>query len=479
MKISDLQPTNVFSFFELISSVPHGSGNTAKICDLCCNFARERGLDYIQDDIGNVIIFKPGTKGYENHEPVILQGHMDMVTVKTPDSQKNLLTDGLDLVTDGEYLWADKTSLGADDGIALAMAMAVLDSKDIPHPPIEAVFTINEETGMDGANFIDTSVLRGRRMLNIDSEEEGIITVGCAGGARISQGFSFERESISAVVLEVTIDGLTGGHSGNEIHKGRANALVQMGKLLSCIFDESEDCRLISVSGGEADNAIARMATAQIAVRDYNPKKVNKILGEFKLRCIERYKETDPNICISVNCLGNKTIDTIPCDIGTSIINALAENSDGVIKMSEEINGLVQTSINLGTVVTTNDEMIITRCLRSSVNAEKDAVINEFKKNAKFCEVRVSGRYPAWEYIPESGLRSTAEAAFEALYGKAPIVTVIHAGLECGLFSSKINGLDCISFGPDIPDIHTANEKLSIASTDRTYRFLLEILKNL
>lgn len=479
MKISDLQPENVFRFFELISSVPHGSDNTSKISELCCNFALERGLDYIQDDIGNVIIFKPGTQGYEDHEPVILQGHMDMVTVKTPDSEKDLLTDGLDLVSDGEYLWADKTSLGADDGIALAMAMAVLDSNDIPHPPIEAVFTINEETGMDGANFIDTSVLRGRKMLNIDSEEEGIITVGCAGGARIGQCFSFKRESSDAVVLEVTIDGLTGGHSGNEIHKHRANALVQMGKLLSCIFNEAEDCRLISVNGGEADNAIARMATAHISVRGYSPEKVNEILGEFRKHCSEKYNETDPNICISVNYLGNKSVDTIPCDTGMSIINALAENPDGVIQMSEEISGLVQTSINLGTVVTTNDEVIITRCLRSSVNAEKETVINEFERNAKDCEVRVSGRYPAWEYIPESDLRSTAEKVFESLYGKAPIVTVIHAGLECGLFSSKINGLDCISFGPDIPDIHTVNEKLSIASTERTYRFLLEVLKNL
>ena len=229
MNVCELKPEKVFKFFELISSVPHGSDKTDQISALCCKFAAERGLEYIQDEVGNVIIRKSATPGYETHQTVILQGHMDMVAVKTPKSDIDLERDGLRLKTDGEYLWADGTSLGADDGIAVAMIMALMDSDDIPHPPIEAIITINEETGMDGAVFLDTSVLKGRRMINIDSEDEGIITVGCAGGARVYGQFELKRTEGEYLTAKLTVSGLTGGHSGSEIQKGRANSNKLMG----------------------------------------------------------------------------------------------------------------------------------------------------------------------------------------------------------------------------------------------------------
>lgn len=478
MKVSELQPNEVFKYFELISSVPHGSENITQISELCCEFARKRGLRYVQDEIGNVIIFKSGTKGYEDHEPVIIQGHMDMVAVKTSTSEKDLLKDGLELLTDGKYLWADSTSLGADDGIALAMAMAVLDSNDIPHPPLEAVFTVNEETGMSGADIIDTSHLKGRKMLNIDSEEEGIITSGCAGGARVTQSFAYNGEIKSGTVLEIIIDGLTGGHSGNEIHKGRANALVMIGKLLSFI-SKATGFDLISVTGGEADNAIARKACAEITVCEKDIDDILEIVRQFKIQYSAHYMQTDPQMNISVNNLGNKTASVIPSNIAASIVTAMAEIPNGVIKMSDEIDGLVQTSVNLGTAETSKDGVKLTRCLRSSVNAEKEAFIGEIKERSENCGIIISGEYPAWEFISDSPLRTIAENAYKKLYGEAPAVTVIHAGLECGLFSSKIEGLDCISFGPDIHDIHTVNEKLDVVSAERTYSFLKEILKNL
>ena len=267
--ISNLKPKKVFEFFELISSVPHGSGNTDRISKLCCEFARRRGLRHIQDALGNVIIFKPASAGYENHEPVIIQGHMDMVTVKTSDSDIDLGLEGPRLRTDGKYLWADGTSLGADDGIAIAMAMAVLDSDDIPHPPIEAVFTINAETGMDGAEFIDASVLSGRRMLNIDSEAEGVITAGCAGGMRVFGEFPVNYSVRTLHSLRLTLNGLIGGHSGSEIHRNRINANALMAQLLHGL-QKLSPVSLAALNGGEKDNAIANAASAVIAFAPEN-----------------------------------------------------------------------------------------------------------------------------------------------------------------------------------------------------------------
>ena len=478
--IAKLKPKKVFEFFELISSVPHGSDNTDMISGLCCEFARLRGLRYILDALGNVIIFKPASAGYEDHEPVIIQGHMDMVTVKTTQCDIDLDREGLRLRTDGEYLWADGTSLGADDGIAIAMSMAVLDSDDIPHPPIEAVFTINEETGMDGAEFIDTSVLCGRRMLNIDSEVEGVITAGCAGGIRVFGEFTLNRGPRTLHSLQLTLSGLIGGHSGSEIHHNRTNSNILMAQLLHGL-QKIAPVSLADLSGGEKDNAIANSASAVIAFAPEDFSAVSEYLADFEGTVICDISKGEPDVKLDVDELGVGEIDS--CDFAASerIISAMNDLPNGVIAMNPYIPGLVQTSTNLGIVGTDDNAVKLTFCLRSSVMSELDALKKRISDTIVTFGGKASsgGAYPAWEYKEDSPLRNKAVKSYTKLFGKPPKIEVIHAGLECGLFSAKIPELDCISFGPDILDIHTVNEKLSVASAKRTYALLLELLKNL
>ncbi len=481
MKISELKPSKVFEFFEMLSSVPHGSDNIAQISKLCCDFAKDRGLKYLQDAVGNVIIFKDATAGYEDHAPVILQGHMDMVAVKTADCDIDLENDALSLKTDGEWLWAEGTSLGADDGIALAMAMALLDSDDIPHPPIEALFTINEETGMDGAVFLDTSVLSGRRMINIDSEEEGIITVGCAGGARVYGSFKLDLSEDELSHAEIVVSGLTGGHSGAEIQKCRANSNVLMGELLMKLH-ESFNIRLVSINGGEKDNAIANSTVVEIA---YSSKLAEQdiltAVQSFAKTAVERYGNTDPYMDISFKALGSGMITSASAGSTKAVLKAMCSVPDGVQTMSADIEGLVETSLNFGVLRTDGDIVNMTFCLRSSVSSEKKALIELVSDRITDCggDSDYGSEYPAWEYRKDSPLRDTVVSEYEKQYGKAPLVTVIHAGLECGLFSEKIDDLDCVSIGPDIMDIHTTGEKLNVASTKRTWELLKSILKKL
>ncbi len=478
--LANLNPNKVFEFFEYISSVPHGSDNTDQISNLCCEFARERGLRYVQDELGNVIIYKQGTVGYETHEPVIIQGHIDMVTVKTTDCDIDLEKDGLRLSHDDKFVWADGTSLGADDGIAVAMAMAILDSDSISHPPIEAVFTINEETGMDGANFIDVSKLNGKTMLNIDSEEEGIITCGCAGGIRVYGSFPLNSDKLASECAEISISGLTGGHSGNEIHKGRANANILMGKLLYELSDKAS-IRLVSITGGEKDNAIANSCKAVFAYNSADYEKLEAIVNSFEANARNKYAETDSALKISIEFLENMSMIAASEASSSGIIKAMAQMPDGVQKMRGDIEGLVQTSLNFGVVDTSEDCVNMTFCLRSSVSAERDELADKLSTIiiANGGKASTGGKYPAWEYSKNSPVREKAVQAYEKLYGAKPEITVIHAGLECGLFADKIDNLDCISFGPNIPDIHTVSEKLDIESTQRVWEFLLELLKNL
>lgn len=475
LTMEELSPKKVFEFFELISSIPHGSGNTAKISELCCDFARQRDLEYYQDELGNVIIYKPASKGYEDRAPVIIQGHIDMVAVKTAECDIDLKKDGLRLCADGEYLWADGTSLGADDGIAVAMALAVLDSDDIAHPPIEAVFTVNEETGMDGAQFIDVTKLKSRRMLNIDSEVEGVITAGCAGGLKVNAHFNIKRNKDYLHVAKIAIYGLTGGHSGNEIHKGRANSNVLLGRLLP----QLGDIRIVSANGGEADNVIANKTICEIILSNFDA--VKNIVEKFEAEVKAEYAGTDPDLAVRIIDEGFKNVGAADLKSSIRIIKTLSSVPDGVQRMSEDIPSLVQTSLNLGVLNIKDYGADMTFCLRSSVAAEKqeleDKLTGIIASNGG--KVETHGAYPAWEYKKDSALRKTAVEAYKAVYGNKPEISVIHAGLECGLFSDKIVDLDCISFGPNIPDIHTVNEKLDIPSTQRTWEFLLEVLKRL
>lgn len=470
----------VFEFFEKICSVPHGSDNIWQVSNLCCDFAKERGLRFIQDKIGNVVIYKDGSRGYENSETVIIQGHMDMVTVKTPDCDIDLESEGLRLNSDGRYLWAEGTSLGADDGIAIAMAMAVIDSDDIPHPPIEAVFTINEETGMDGASYIATTNITGRKMLNIDSEEEGTVIVGCAGGIRVFGEFSLNAETAELCTASISLDGLTGGHSGSEIHKGRGNSNSLMGRLLYAISREA-DIRLVSINGGEKDNAIANKTLAEIAFSEDETEKVKAVCEKLDGIYKNEFHATDPDIKVSFENRGISAVKSASKEVTDNIIFTLFHAPNGVQVMSSDIDGLVQTSLNLGIIETAEEYVKLTFSVRSSVKSQKDMLAQVLVSLIEKCGGNAStgGEYPAWEYKKDSPLRDCVVSEFENQYGRKPEITVMHAGLECGIFSDKLKGLDCVSLGPDILDIHTVNEKLDIASTERTWELLLNVLKAL
>lgn len=482
MKIlKDLQPAKVFSYFEEITEIPHGSGNVKQISDYIVEFAKTHHLKYRQDEAYNVVVWKDGTKGYEDSEPVILQGHIDMVAVKTADCEKNMQKDGLDLEINGDWIQAKKTTLGGDDGIAVAYALAVLDSNDMMHPPIEAIFTVDEEIGMLGAAAIDVSDVRGRLLLNIDSEDEGVFTVSCAGGATVECSIPYKTEMIHAQVLEIRIDGFTGGHSGVEINKGRANANCVMGRILLNLF-QNVGMRIMAVNGGEKDNAIANASEAAIAVLPEVMEKAKDIVNNTFLEVKEEYKITDSNAKLTMNVIEEGLIEPLsgPATLATVIL--LANMPNGVQRMNPEMPDMVQTSLNLGIVRTQMDAVKLSYSVRSSSESEKNYLIEKLRSLTEIFggEIKCEGVYPGWEYNANSRLRNTCIEAYKELYdGKEPIVEGIHAGLECGLFASKLEGLDAISFGPDMRYVHTTDERLSISSTQRTWKLLVKILEML
>lgn len=475
--LANIQPQAVFSCFAKLCQIPHGSGNTKAISDFLVDFAKNLGYDYIQDQLNNVIFFAPASPGYEDHAPVIIQGHMDMVCDKDADCPINMDTDGLDVTHDGEFVFARGTTLGGDDGIAVAYAMAILQDKTIPHPAIEVVITVDEETGMDGAAGIDLSVLKGKRLLNIDSEDEGILTVSCAGGAKSTISLPTPRHAVYGPCIKLTVEKLQGGHSGVEIHKNLANANKVMGELLRRVRQLMPLC-LTSLQGGAKDNAIPRTCEATMVAMGMNLQAINEITQTLQAEIRENYDE--PYVIIrgdDVEAFGGNALSTQETD---KVIQLLCEVPNGVQSWSEDIPGLVQTSLNLG-IVKMQDTLDLTFAVRSSVNREKEELLSKLSAISKDYGASYAqrGEYPAWEYRKDSALRDTMVRVYGDMFGKAPEVVAIHAGLECGLLGEKIADLDCVSFGPQMHDIHTSREKLDIASTERTWKYLLEILKNL
>lgn len=477
-RLSGLKPEKVFKYFEEISMIPRGSGNMEKISTYCCDFASARGLEFIKDDACNVIIFKNGSAGRENEEPVILQGHLDMVCEKTSDCPIDFEKYAVELVVDGDYITAKGTTLGGDDGIAVAYCLAILDSDDVSHPPLEVVFTTDEETGMFGAEAIDTSVLKGKRMINIDSEAEGTLWVSCAGGARTDIQLPFEVSDSGCTACEIVIYGLHGGHSGAEIHKGYANANILMGRVLKEISGSVDYC-LVSINGGTMDNAITRECKAEIVISS-DCEALFKVINRLNSKLKREFKDTDPDLklkireCDSVKHCINKA-DT------KRIVDMLCEFPYGVVAMSKEIDGLVETSLNLGAVKTKSESVSFTFLLRSSIDSERKKLTqNLLDISEKYgAKASVHSEYPAWEYKKDSVLQTVFADVYKRVFGKEMVVTAIHAGLECGLFCGKIEGLDCVSFGPDILDIHTPDERLSISSCARMWEYLLEVLKRI
>ena len=476
-KLAGLEPQAVFHYFEEICAIPHGSYNTKAISDYLVGFAKKNGLRYIQDSLNNVILFGDATPGYEDHEPVIIQGHMDMVCEKDADCPIDMTTQGLDVTHDGTYVFAKGTTLGGDDGIAVAYGLALLADRSIPHPPLEVVITVDEETGMEGATGIDLSMLRGRKLINIDSEDEGIFTVSCAGGVKSTICLPLERRVVYGPCVKLTVEGLRGGHSGVEIHKNLANANKVMGEFLGRVQKLMPLC-ITKLQGGAKDNAIPRACQVTLVALGMDLARINDVAAQLQKEIREQYDEPDAIVRgDDVDALGGNALTTESTAKVIALMNAVP---NGVQTWSRDIEGLVQTSLNLG-VAKLEESLELTFAIRSSVNREKTELAQRLEELAKFYDGTCihRGEYPAWEYRKDSPLRDTMVKVYAQMYGENPQVVAIHAGLECGLLSEKLPGLDCVSIGPEMHDIHTSREKLDIASTERVWKYLQEVLKNL
>ena len=472
-----LQSEKVFDYFEEICAIPHGSRNTKAISDYLVAFAKKHDLTWYQDESNNVVIVQEATAGYEQADTIILQGHMDMVCEKESGCAIDFEKDGLDLYVDGDFLKARGTTLGGDDGIAVAYALAIMDSPEIAHPRLEVVITVDEEIGMLGADVIDLSELKGRTMINLDSEDEGIFTVSCAGGATATISLPAERKAVYGPCVRLSVDGLQGGHSGAEIHKNRANANKVMGEFMDRIQKLMPLC-LTSLSGGTKDNAIPRSCQATLVAMGIQLERINAVAEELQAEVREKYDEPDAVIqAFDVDALGGNGLST---QATAKVIGLLCAAPNGVQARSQDIDGLVQTSLNMG-ITKLGERFNVTFSVRSSVNSEKEELLEKLKDLAEFFEGNYSqsGEYPAWEFRKDSVLRDTMVRIYREMFGKEPQVLAIHAGLECGLLGEKLPGLDCVSIGPQMHDIHTSREKLDIASTERTWKFLLKVLKNL
>ena len=477
IKLAGLEPASVFGYFEQLCAIPHGSGNTKMISDYLVNFAKEHGIRYIQDELNNVLLFADGTCGYEDHAPVILQGHMDMVCEKDADCPIDMEREGLDITHDGEYIFANGTTLGGDDGVAVAFALALLADPTIAHPPIEVIITVDEEVGMEGATGVDLSMLKGRTMINLDCENEGVFTVSCAGGARGTITLPLQRRAVYGPCVKLTVEGLQGGHSGVEIHKNLGNANKIMGEFLSRVQKLMPLC-ITDITGGAKDNAIPRACQVTLVAMGSHIERINDVAAQLQEEVRATFDEPEARIYgDDVDALGGNALST---QDSAKVIALLCSAPNGVQSWSQDIEGLVQTSLNLG-VVRLADALRMTFAVRSSVNQEKRELLSQLQELAKLFDAQYSemGDYPAWEFKKDSHLRDTMVRVFERMYGKTPVVEAIHAGLECGILSDKLPGLDCVAIGPDMQDIHTSRERLHIASTRRSWEFLLEILKEL
>lgn len=479
-QFSHLTPARVFEHFEALSRVPRGSGNRKGIADHVEQFAVAHGLRCVHDAAHNVIIYKNGSAGRENEPAVILQGHLDMVCQKTDDCPIDFEKDGIELYVDGDELRARGTTLGADNGIAAAMILAILEDNTLSHPPIEAVFTADEEIGMLGAWELDMSLLSGRRMLNLDAEEDDTLTVSCAGGSDLVLTVDLERELAEGTLITVSLRGLRGGHSGVEIGKGRVNANKLMGKLLIRLADNS--IRLVSVDGGDKGNAIPNACTAVVCVEEYDPAQVAAEIEEWLREEQESIAAREPQFAFDVTVSDEEGTVAVMSDSEATFVCALLSTlPDGVIQMSGEIEGLVETSLNLGILQTETDRVVLHHTLRSNKQMGLDLLEKTIVSAAKDLADHIDtfGHYPPWEFKADSPLQQTFMDCYEKQYGKAPKVEAIHAGLECAVFASRLEGLDCIAFGPSMRDVHTTDEALNIPSAQQTFRLLLTILETL
>lgn len=479
-QLLEMDYKNVFHFFSEISAVPRGSKNNTAISNYLVEFAKSHGLEYVQDEYENVVIIKEATNGYENAPAIIIQGHMDMVCEKSNDCTHDFLTEGIELFVDGDYVHADRTTLGADNGIAVAYALALLDDASFTHPRIEAVFTTDEEIGMEGAIGLDVSILKGKYLINADSEDEGVLWTSSAGGLTSTCDLPVKRVSDKGVKIGITISDLQGGHSGAEIHKNRTNATKLMGRLL---FELKEyvNFGLIDMMGGQKDNAIPRDSNANLFVYPADLEEFNLGFEELSKKYKNELISSEPQLEINMNNLGEGEFHFLHPTSYEKVLFMLLNTPNGVQVMSTDIPGLVESSLNLGVFRIEEEKAMFCFSVRSSVNSYKKYLSEKLSYMAQFLggEFYVRAQYPAWEYKKESPLRERLISVFKELYGHEPKLEAIHAGLECSFFAEKIPGVDIVSLGPEMHDIHTPKERLSISSAIRVYKYLEKVIEGL
>ena len=477
MKLENLYPERVFYYFEKLTEIPHGSRNTKQISDYLVSFAKEHELKYYQDESNNVIIVKEATAGYENADTIIIQGHMDMVCEKENGCNIDFTKDSLDIFIDGDFVKAKGTTLGGDDGIAVAYALAILESKEIAHPKLEVIITVDEEIGMLGAADIDLSMITGHKMLNIDSEEEGHFLTGCAGGMSLHSNIPVQRTLQKGQKFNLKITGLEGGHSGAEIDKEHGNANIIMGRVLKGIFDRTP-FGIISLAGGLKDNAIPRECISDILVPAEKVGAVKEYVNEMDGILKNEFMSSDPAVTVVLTEEGEAEEQILDFGSVNRVIFYLRTVPNGIQNMSQVMHGLVETSLNLGIMELFEDHLHTVSSVRSSVGTRKTELCERVDTVVEMVggETEIEGAYPAWEYRKDSELRMQIAKVYEELYHTEPVFETIHAGLECGLLSQKIKDLDCVAFGPDIFDIHTTEEHLSISSTKRMYEYILNVI---
>ncbi|NLK23661.1 MAG: aminoacyl-histidine dipeptidase [Clostridiales bacterium] len=478
--LQNIKAKLVFDYFKEISSIPRGSGNEKQISDYLKGFAEKLNLEVIQDDALNIIIKKPASKGYENAPTVIIQGHMDMVCEKNNNKVHDFTKDGLELIVKDDYIYANETTLGADDGIAVAYAMAILADDSIKHPNLEILLTTDEETGMTGAMAVSKDNIKGKILLNIDTEDEGYLLVSCAGGIRTKSIIKLEKEPLKSNVslFEISIKGLKGGHSGCDIEKERGNANKILGRVLKGI-SENLSFDLIEIGGGSKNNAIPRESHAIIATNEVCKLKESILIFNEIMK--NELKVSDSLVSVNVNEYNKEPKLKISDKRKKDIINLLFLYPNGINSMSTNIDNLVESSTNLGIIKMTDDYIEFDSAVRSSTRSRLDDIVSKIELLTNLCNAQFEKNdpYPAWEYKQESKVREICKSVYKEMYGEDIKVYAIHAGVECGLFEERIGDLDMVSFGPDIIDAHTPNEHLSISSTERVYEYLLKVLENI
>lgn len=482
LDIGNKSSRDVFRYFEEISKIPRGSGNENGISDYLVSFAKSKGLGFKRDEALNVLIEKPATKGYENAPTVIIQGHMDMVCDKVSTSSHDFSKDPIELRIDGDMIYANDTTLGADDGIAMAFSLAMLDSASIPHPALKVLVTTGEETGLNGAAALEAGYLDGDMLINMDSEEEGVLLLSCAGGLRVKHNMpaQWEKTDPGHISYRIVVRGLKGGHSGADIEKSRGNAIKLLGRLLNSILKEL-DMLFVEINGGSKMNAIPREAEAVVLVKPGDENRLAAIVNE----CGKIFKNelfiSDKDVEVDASKLENNFVKALSEDTTEKIISLLMVIPNGIQTMSTKVEGLVESSTNLGVVSTTEKLIVFESALRSNTGSLKYHILNQMIAIADILEIKLSmdSDYPEWEYSVDSRLREICKKVYNDMYGQDIKLQAIHAGLECGLFKQKNPRLDMVSMGPDMFDVHTPREHISISSIERTWEYLLALLKEI